>query len=270
MAETYKVIYPGNWVNRASAYPLPNPDFTANRRSPGFWGDRQQQAINYMPGWLAVSKVAKVLVPTGGGTVFQPLIPSPYTRGDDKPLADVIGLVAPAGCLLYRLGLRVPSVATQPSYASQGAINPYQFLGSGLGGTTARDQLVLASAMPTAQNTGVITATAAATSNTPAAANGVVPPGGNALTVAADLSVPIGQSVVTAVPGSANAALLTADLAFSVYSVNAAGTAAGGAVNTGVPGGIVLIAEIAYLVPDSVATLDEIPLPGHQYAGYYG
>jgi hypothetical protein len=272
MPESYKVIYPGNWVNRLNAYPIPNADFEKAKSVPGFWGHRQQQAVNYIPGWLAVTKVARVTIPTAGGNQFQPIIPSPYTRNDDKPLADVIGLVAPAGSLLYRVGLRVPSIATQPSYASQGSNNPYNDLTTGLVGTTAGDQLVLAGLpYPTAKGVGGITATNANTSNTPAdPATGVVPAGGNKLTVLNNLTIPIGQSVITAVPGSANAAALTADVPFYLIVQNAAGTAFGGNVRSLVTGGITLIAEIAYLVPDSVATLDEIPMPGHQYAGYYG
>jgi hypothetical protein len=272
MAETYKVIFPGNWVNRLNAYPTPNFDFEKNKRSTGFWGDRLQQAVSFIPGWLAVTKTARITIPVGGGTRFEPVIPSPYTRGDDKPLADVTGLVAPAGALLYRAGVRVPSIGTQPSYASQGSNNPYNHLTSGLVGTTAGDQLVLATALPAAKNTGTISATAVNTSNTPAdPATGVVPAGGNVLTVlTSGLAVPIGETAVTAVPGSANAAVLTADASFSLFSVNAAGIAAGGAFRSTVPGGLYLVAEIAYLVPDTVATLDELPLPGFPYAGYNG
>lgn len=270
MAETYKVIFPGNWVGRLNTYGLPNPDFIANRRAPGDWSDRQQQAVGYIPGWLAVTKTALVRVTSAPATILRPYIPAPCTRADDKPLADVTQLVVPAGALLYRLGLRAVSVGTQPAYASQGANNPYSDLGTGIGSTVARSQLVLATALPTVLNTGSITAAAAQTSNTPAAANGTVPTGGNRLTATSALALPIASTAVTAVPGSANAAVMSADRAFNVYSVDATGIAAGGGFFTNVPGGVYMVAEVSYLVPDSVATLDELPLPGHQYAGYYG
>jgi hypothetical protein len=270
MAETYKVIYPGNWVNRLSTYGLPNADFIANKRPAGDWADRQQQAVNYIPGWLAVTKTALVRVTSSPATILRPYIPAPCTRGDDKPLADVTQLVVPVGALLYRLGLRAVSLGNQPAYASQGANNPYSDLGSGIGCTVARSQLVLATALPTVLNTGLITATAAQTTNTPAATNGTVPTGGNRLTARTDLSLPIASTAVTAVPGSANAAVMSADSAFNVYSVDATGIAAGGGFSTNVPGGVYMVAEVSYLVPDAVAPLDRLPLPGHQYAGYYG
>lgn len=270
MAETYKVIFPGNWVNRLNAYPLPNADFIKNNRASGFWGDRQTQAVNYIPGWLAVLKTAYFKISTQGATVWNATIPSPYTRGDDKPLADIQQLVCPAGALLYRLGLRVPSIGVQPSYASQGPNNPYSDLASGLVGTTALDQLVLASAMPAAKNTGLIATNGGNTSNTSANASGVVPTGGNALTVRTDKTVPVGATAVTAIPGSANAAVASADRAYNLYCVDSTGIAEGDPIRSLVPGGLYVVAEMAFLVPDAVGTLDDLTLPGHQYAGYSG
>jgi len=123
MAETYKKIYPGNWVVGLNAWPKPNADFVKNNRPVGDPHDRQQQAVLYMPGVLAVQKVGFVHVqgavpaaPGVGAGVqgYDITIGSPDTRGDDKPRADVKGLIVPAGASLYRVGLRVPRRPTSP------------------------------------------------------------------------------------------------------------------------------------------------------------
>ena len=60
MAETYKKIFPGNWVAHLNAHALPNASFKANKRAVGDPRDRHQQGVLFMPGWIApVNSTAK-------------------------------------------------------------------------------------------------------------------------------------------------------------------------------------------------------------------
>ncbi len=254
MAETYHKILPGNWTVPLSAYPLP-----AAKTKPGAADGRQQQSVLFMPGFKAVHKVAYAFIDDTGGTSFDLILPSPDTRPDDKPRADVKGLFIPKGVFLYRVGLRAPGVELQPGYYSSGArgTNPFNATGrdSGLTGT-ATDRLVLSSATPVA-SAGTITATKAQTASQ-ATCN---------LIFGADGRLKANQESVT--QEFKNFAATTADLTLKVFSIDNTGAAAGGTVKADLLGGVYLVAEACYLVPDDVADIaDGLKLPGARYSGY--
>lgn len=264
MAESYKAIYPGNWVTHLNAYPLPNPDFKTNKRNSGDPRDRQQQAVLFMPGWLAVRKVAHAFVDAGGNTSFDLVVGSPDLRPDDKPRADVKGLLVPTGAIVYRAGLRVPPVTHQPGYYSAGdrGLIPGGNKATGLKGT-ATDQLVLASAAPAAKAVGSIAAAAITTSTDTAS---VADP--SKLVVKADGTMDAGTALVQTTWDKP--VVTTADLTLKLFSVNAAGTAAGSAIQSTLTGGVNLVVEVCYLVKEDVVDLEAVHLPGAQYAGYGG
>jgi hypothetical protein len=264
MAESYKAIYPGNWVTHLNAYPLPNPDFKTNKRNSGDPRDRQQQAVLFMPGWLAVRKVAHAFVDAGGNTSFDLVVGSPDLRPDDKPRADVKGLLIPSGAVVYRAGFRVPPITHQPGYYSSGdrGVIPGGNKASGLSGT-AGDQLVLASATPAAKAVGSIAAAAITTSTDTASATDA-----SSVVVAADGTITAGSQLVQTTWDKPVAT--TADLTLKLYSVAAGGTAAGSAIKSTLLGGVNLVVEVCYLVKEGVVDLDAVHLPGAQYAGYGG
>jgi hypothetical protein len=256
MAETYKKIFPGNWVERISAYPLPNAEFKKNNRPSGDPHDRQQQGVLYMPGAIAVHKVAFCRIEgatpaapgTGAGVVGYDLtVGSPDTRGDDKPRADIKGLIVPSGAYLYRCGLRIPRLAAQPGYFSSGAKDPVANEGTGLKGN-ASAQLWLeakaggATAVPA--DSGAVTATGAHTGTLKASAAGDF--------TADDFAAGVLTPVTT-----------TAELEFKIYADK-------GGIGSTFLGGVYLVAEVMYLVEDSVADLESLILPGAKYAGYTG
>lgn len=82
-----KKIYPGNYVNQLSAY--------------------QAQGLICMPGRSYVHKVGYIKVDSTPRTEFNVIIPSPDKRSDDKPRADITGLVVPNGACVYYLALRI-------------------------------------------------------------------------------------------------------------------------------------------------------------------
>lgn len=264
MAETYKPIFPGNWVTHINAYPLPNASFTKNKRNPGDPHDRQQQSILFMPGWMAVRKVGFAHIDAGGGTSFDFVIGSPDLRPEDKPRNDVKGLLVPSGAIVYRAGLRVPSVSAQPGYYSSGdrGTTTSGTTKSGLTGT-ATDQLVLASAAPAAKAVGSIAAAAITTSTDPAAAADA-----SALVVKADGSIDAGSQLVQSPFGTP--VVTTADLTLKAYSVAAAGTGAGSAIKATLLGGVYLVAEVCYLVKEEVADLEDVHLAGSLTSGSIG
>lgn len=255
MAESYKKVYPGNWVERISAYPLPNPAFKANNRPAGDPHDRQQQGVLFKPGFIAVHKVGFLnvsgAVPAAPGsgdgiTGYQVKLASPDTRGDDKPRADINGLIVPQGAYIYRCGLRLPNLGSQPGYFSSGAKDPAAADGTGLrANANAKIWLEAKATAPSVVATaGAITATGA---NTP--------------------SIPVGSSGEFA-PGEVRHVLLTpvatsAELEFLVY-------ASQNGIGSSFLGGVYVVAEVCYLVPDSVAGLSDLMLPGAKYAGYAG
>jgi hypothetical protein len=256
MAETYNKIFPGNFVAGLNAWPLPNADFTKNKRPVGDPHDRQQQGVLYMPGAIAVHKIGFVHVQgavaaapgTGAGvTGYDITIGSPDTRGDDKPRADVKGLIVPAGASLYRVGLRVPRQANQPGYFSSGAKDATTPEASGvLANAGAKLWLEAKAAAPAAApgDSGAIAATGAHT---------------GALTVSSrgDFDA---DSWSNSVP---TAVTTTAELEFKLYADK-------GGLGSTFLGGCYLIAEVCYMVEDQVPDLDSLILPGAKYAGYTG
>ena len=256
MAETYKKIYPGNWVERISAYPLPNAEFKKNNRPSGDPHDRQQQGVLYMPGAIAVHKVGYVRIEgavppapgTGAGVQgYTVTVGSPDTRGDDKPRADINGLIVPQGAYLYRCGFRVPRLGNQPGYFSSGAKDAVAGESSGLK-ANAGAKLWLeakaggATAAPT--DSGAVTAAGAHT--------GAITVGANGEFEADDFAAGVLTPVAT-----------TGELEFKLYADK-------GGLGSSFLGGIYLVAEVCYLVEDSVADLESLILPGAKYAGYTG
>ena len=252
MAETYKKIFPGNWVERISAYPLPNADFKKNNRPSGDPHDRQQQGVLYMPGVIAVHKVAfchiEGAIPPGTGVVGYGLtVGSPDTRGDDKPRADIKGLIVPSGAYIYRCGFRLPRLSAQPGSFSSGAKDAVAGETSGLkGNATAQVWLEAKAGAVTAAPTdsGAITAAGAHTGTITVAANGEFP--------ANEFSNGLVTPVAT-----------TAELEFKLYADK-------GGLGSSFLGGLYLVAEVCYLVEDSVADLGSLNLPGAAYSGYTG
>lgn len=127
-----KKIYPGNYVNRLSAY--------------------QGQPVVCVPGRVYYHITGYALVPNDGvgATSFDVIIPSPDKRGDDKPRPNITGLVVPAGAKVYFASLRVPDMRKD-----RGVGTAF----SGLVGTNT-NRLKLADALA---NDDTITTTAVAT-----------------------------------------------------------------------------------------------------------
>lgn len=278
MAETYKRIFPGNWVNHLNAYALPNREFDLNNRSSGDPRDRHHQSAVYRSGWMCVNKVGYSLI-EGNATSWDVIVPSPDTRPDDKPRADIEGLYIPEGVFMYRAAVRVVPVHQQPAYYSQGYRNdPRDQTHSGIFGTQTGDQLVLTNydiatgnvTYPAASGEGVITATRTNTAN-----DGPVLDGGHNDITVGDVTAPV---VEAEIPPAASlfqldngSEILTTDEQFlKLASVDASGIAAGENMFSSLTGGAYVVSEVCYLVPAPVPTLDELHLPGNRYAGYRG
>jgi len=256
MAETYKKIFPGNWVNGINAWPKPNADFTKNKRPVGDPHDRQQQGVIYMPGFVAVQKVGIVhiegavpAVPgTGAGVQgYDITIPSVDTRPDDKPRADIKGLIVPAGASLYRIGVRVPRQADQPGSFSSGAKDPMAPEASGLlANAGAKLWLEAKATAPAAApgDSGAISATGAHTGPMNVSARGDFD--------ADDFSNSVAAPVIT-----------TAELEFKLWADK-------GGLGSTFLGGVYVIAEVCYIVEDTVPSLDAISLGGAKYSGFTG
>jgi hypothetical protein len=253
MAETYKKIYPGNWVAGINAYPLPNADFTKNKRPSGDPHDRQQQGVLCLPGVIAVQKVGFVHVSAGapgagnGVVSYDITIGSPDTRGDDKPRADVKGLIVPASASVYRIGLRVPRLGEQPGYFSSGAKDATTSEASGVVASAgAKLWLEAKAATPIAApgDNGAITATGGHT---------------GPMTVSDRGDFDAGASSTVRI----TAVTTTAELEYKLYSDK-------GGLGCDFLGGCYLIAEVCYLVDDKVPSIDHLILPGAKYSGYTG
>ena len=76
-----KRIYPGNFVTNLSSF--------------------QGQCVVAVPGRQYFHKIGYALVSSTGGTSFDVIIPSPDKRDDDKPRANIIGLVVPDLSLIH-------------------------------------------------------------------------------------------------------------------------------------------------------------------------
>lgn len=254
MAETYSKILPGNWTVPLSAYPLPNAG-----TGRGVASGRRQQSALFMPGWKAIHKVGYAFVDDAGAAEFDIILPSPDTRPDDKPRADVKGLYVPTGAHLYRVGLRVPGVSEQPGYYSSGprGVLPDAPEDAGLVGT-ATDMLAVGSALPASQAGGSITPTAAHTS-TLAACKTIF---------GADKRLKEAQEYVCVNPWDGTAGPTTADLTFKLFVLDTTGAAAGDPIKSDLLGGVYLIAEVCYLVPDDVEGFQALKISGASFGGY--
>lgn len=260
MPETYKPIFPGNAVAHLHSYGLPNKSFTTNGRSVGDPRDRRHQALVSIPGWLSVRKVGYAVISGAGGTSFDIIVPSPDTRPDDKPRADIVGMHIPSGAAVYRAGFRVLPINKQPGFSVSGLVSDADLTDSGLTGT-ATDLLALSSAAIGTKAAGSIGATAIRTSSDNAHVSDpavlVVNASGRVVTGSQKIQTAFGAPVVT-----------TTDMTLKIYSVAAAGNVAGSAIGAARSGSHYVVAEVDYLVPEEIAPLDALPLPGQRYAGF--
>jgi hypothetical protein len=206
-----KKIYPGNYVNRLSSY--------------------QGQPAICVPGRAYHHVTGYALVSATGGTSFDVIIPSPDKRGDDKPRADITGLVLPAGANIYFVGLRVPDMRKDRGVGTAT---------SGLVGT-ATDRLKLADALA---NDNTITTSAVSTDSAAVvvAASGTIAP-------------------VATTESLATSAALAGSETLKVYVTASDGTSAGSTLTSSLAGGTPIIVEVAYFVDDAVADVGEVNVP---------
>jgi hypothetical protein len=241
MSETYRKIYPGNCVTHLSAYALPNESFKENNRAVGDPRDRKTQALLFTPGWLAIRKVAHSLITTPAKD-WDAVVGSPDLRPDDKPRADIKGLLVPSDVLLVRAGLRVSPLNANPGYYSSGARNEASKMGSGLVGT-AGDTVFLASDPGAAQ--GVLSASSICT-------NGDIE-------VDADGNLPVGVDLLQTEFGAP--LLTTADMILKLY-------ASGSGISSTLTGGCYVISEVVYLVPEELASIEDTHVEGARMSGF--
>jgi len=205
-----KKIYPGNWVTELSSY--------------------QGQPVVAVPGRVYYQIIGYALVSSTGGTSFDVTIPSPDLRGDDKPRANITGLVVPAGANVYHVGLRVPDMRRDRGVGSAT---------SGLVGTNT-NRLKLADALA---NDDTITATAVSTTS-------------SAVAVASGTVAPVGttKGIITPVA-------LTGAETLKVYVTDNTGTAAGSTLTSTATGGTPIIVEVCYYIEDVAPDLGSTYLP---------
>jgi len=208
-----KSIYPGNYVNRLSSY--------------------QGQPVIALPGRAYYHLTGYALVTSAGATSFDVIIPSPDLRADDKPRANITGLVVPVGAKVYQLGIRVPDMRKDRGVGTAT---------SGLVGTNT-NRLKLASAVGTTA-TGQIAATALGTDSSAVAV---------ASTTVAPVQSAFGAITPVAITGSA--------LTLKVYVTDSTGTAAGSNLTSTQTGGTPIIVEVAYYLDDDIADLNEVAVP---------
>lgn len=210
-----KAIYPGNWVNPLSSF--------------------QGQAVVGQPGRVYYHRVGYAKITTAA-TSWDIIIPSPDKRSDDKPRADITGLVVPNGAFLYHIGLRVLDTRKD---VSRGTAT------SSLSATTG-DLLKVASAVTTTASTQAATSASGATL---AAASSTFAPSAAAGTV----------FHVAGAPTQA-----TSDITLKLFVSNAAGNAAGSNVSSSLTAGSYVICEAAWFTADAAA--DESFFGGLPYA----
>ena len=202
-----KKIYPGNWVTELSSY--------------------QGQPVVAVPGRVYYQKIGYALINSTGGTSFDVTIPSPDLRQDDKPRANITGLVVPTGAKVYHVGIRVPDLRKDRGVGTAT---------SGLVGTNT-NRLKVASAVNTTA-TGVISATAIGTDS-------------SAVAVASATVAPVGSTFGVITP-----AALSGDLTLKVYVTDNTGASAGSAVTSSAEGGTPVIVEVAYYVDDDAPDIN--------------
>jgi hypothetical protein len=191
----------------------------------------QGQSLIAFPGRRFVHLIGYAKVDATPAQEIDVIIPSPDKRVDDKPRPDIVGMRVPQNAYLYHLGLRVRDVRKDQSKGSPRS-------GLTFGATTDRVKLANAAATPLSQLNGT-------TASTPGIQTG------SGLTTTAP------QGVVT--HPAAIGTLITASggLTLKVYNVNDVGTAAGtSGLSTTEPGGIFLICECAYWLPDETPDAD--------------
>ena len=207
-----KKIYPGNWVTELSSY--------------------QGQPVVAVPGRVYYHKIGYALINSTGGTSFDVTIPSPDLRQDDKPRADITGLVVPTGAKVYHVGIRVPDLRKDRGLSTAT---------SGLAGTNT-NRLKVASALNTTA-TGVISSTAIGTDS-------------SAVVVASGTVAPVGSTF-----GAITPVTLTGDLTLKVYVTDSTGTVAGASATSSAAGGTPVIVEVAYYLDDVAPDINSIYLP---------
>jgi hypothetical protein len=210
-----KDIYPGNWVNRMSSG----------------HGGSVPTGVRCLPGRTYYEITGYALITTAA-TVWDVILPSPDMRPDDKPRADTVGLVLPAGARVYSVGLRIPDMRPDRSIGTAF---------TGLVGTNT-NKLKLADDVATAAAGGITTA--------------VVTTQPDDLVCASTTWAPGSSRVAIVTP-----AILAAQETLKVFSVVTAGAAVGSSVSSSLVGGTPLICEVFYYVEDKVADLGDVRTP---------
>lgn len=214
-----KAIYPGNWVAPLSSY--------------------QAQPVIALPGRVYYQRVGYIKVTTAA-TSWDVIIPSPDKRQDDKPRADITGLVIPENAYLYSVGLRVLDARKDRGVGTAR---------SGLVFSTATDRIKLANALGSGTTAGAITATTASTPPL-VGTGGTVAPSGAAGSA-------FGQITPVKITASGG-------LTLKLYlDVGTAATAPAGTLSSSEADGSYLIAEACYYIEDGVA--DESFIGGLPY-----
>lgn len=189
----------------------------------------QGQPIVAMPGRRFVHLIGYAKVDGTPRQELDIIIPSPDKRPDDKPRPDIVGMKVPQGAHVYHLGLRVPDVRKDRAKGSPR---------SGLIYGATENRAKLATAVAAGTNVGTI------------AAGALSIPG---IQTAASPAVTVAPTQQVFHPSAFIGVATNAELTLKVYNTNAAGDAAGtSGLSTTEPGGIYLIAEVAYWVPDEV------------------
>ena len=197
-----KKIFPGNFVNYLSSY--------------------QGQPIVALPGRTFYHKIGYAKITSTVATSWDVIIPSPDKRSDDKPRADITGLVVPVGSYLYHVGLRILDARKD---LGKGTAR------SGITFESGADRIKLASAVSV--GSAAITATTAATT-------------------------PIDDASLTVAPQSSTFEVITpvltttSDMTLKLFCDNGT-TGLGTGLSTSEPGGVCVICEVAYY------TIDECP-----------
>lgn len=209
-----KQIYPGNWVNRMSS---------------GHGGSTPTGVI-CQPGRVYFHLTGYATITSVGATSWPITLPSPDMRPDDKPRADIVGLVLPLGAVVAHVGIRVPDMRRDRGIGTAF---------SGIVGTNT-DRLKVADAIASAA--GITTSTVATDSSLLPVASTTIAPG-SALT-----------SVVTG-------AILAGAETLQVFSTNSTGTAAGSNMTSTLVGGTPILVEVSYYINDAVADLGDVRIP---------
>jgi hypothetical protein len=205
-----KSILPGNYVEPLSSY--------------------QNQCVKALPGRVYYHVVGYANVTTTGGTVFDVIIPSPDKRTDDKPRADITGLVLPAGAIVYHAALRVPDLRSDRGVGTAT---------SSLSGTNT-NRIKLADAIG---NDNTLSATVVATNSA-------------AVVVASGTVAPVATTIGVITP-----AALSGAETLKVYVTDSTGTAAGSTLSSTRSGGTPIIVEVGYYLNDVCADTDAVNLP---------